>query len=190
MEISWPEDPKLLKTIAPSGALKAWLLEDKRTPMASYLTELVRLPSPKILLGDVTHSAWQDKAHQTETLLKNGMSAPLNWYKILTQGISAEDDKCDCFSSCFIKHYSPSNPFTVTAVPLDRYKLTKPAFFGGAKQDYICRSEMGKAVMATHCADATIREYDAGHWVMLSNAVEVNEDLKAWIEGLKTKDLL
>ena len=57
MGILWPEDPKLLKTIAPSGALKAWLLEDKRAPIAPYLTELVRLPSPRTLLGDVTQSA-------------------------------------------------------------------------------------------------------------------------------------
>lgn len=82
------------------------------------------------------------------------------------------------------------NTFTVTAVPLDTYKLTKPVFFGGAKEDYICRSDVGKATTASYCTDATIREYDAGHWVMLSNAVELNEDLKAWIEGLKTKDLL
>ena len=117
------------------------------------------------------------------------MSAPLNWYKIMTQGINAEDDKCEYFYSRFTK-YSPPNTFTVTAVPLDTYKLTKPVFFGGAKEDYICRSDVGKATTASYCTDATIREYDAGHWVMLSNAVELNEDLKAWIEGLKTKDLL
>lgn len=67
--------------------------------------------------------------------------------------------------------------------------MTKPVFFAGAKQDYVCPSELGKAATAKNCTDATIREYDAGHWVMLSNAAELNEDLRAWIEGLKTKNL-
>lgn len=47
---------------------------------------------------------WQDKTHQTEALLKDGMSAPLNWYKIMTQGINAEDDKCEYFYSRFTEY--------------------------------------------------------------------------------------
>ena len=30
----------------------------------------------------------------------------------------------------------------------------------------------------------TIREYDAGHWFILSHADELNADLAPWIEGV------
>lgn len=36
-----------------------------------------------------------------------------------------------------------------------------------------------------YCKNATIKEFDADHWVIMSAPKEVNEDLLRWLEGLK-----
>lgn len=71
-----------------------------------------------------------------------------------------------------------SNP----AIPLERYTISKPVFFGAANFDYIALSALGQANVKKHCTDATICEFDAGHWVMLEKAGEVNKELENWVE--------
>ncbi|KAI0922951.1 hypothetical protein AcV5_009809 [Taiwanofungus camphoratus] len=74
--IIYPSDPRIWKmAIASRGALKAWILADKKAPLTPYLTE-------------------QEKQHITQIMLKNGLAAPLSWYKAMVSGIATEDDKC------------------------------------------------------------------------------------------------
>ena len=65
--------------------------------------------------------------------------------------------------------------------------LPKPSFFGAAKRDYICLAAVGKAITSQSCADATVKEFDTGHWTMTEAADEVNKELLAWLEEIKAK---
>ncbi|KDR85324.1 hypothetical protein GALMADRAFT_84005 [Galerina marginata CBS 339.88] len=68
-------DPESAKThFAPTGALKAWLLEDAVLPLPSYLTE-------------------EEYSKQKENFVKSGIAAPLCWYKALTSSVDMEDSK-------------------------------------------------------------------------------------------------
>jgi soluble epoxide hydrolase/lipid-phosphate phosphatase len=40
---------------------------------------------------------------------------------------------------------------------------------------------MGKPQIEKYCKKATIKEYDADHWVMFSHADELNKDLHDWV---------
>jgi len=148
VSIIFPHDPAMWKSdLCNTGALKAWLEADKQLEPVSYITE-------------------EEQAHQKDLLLKDGMSAPLNWYKVLASGIAHLDDK---------------------SVPKENYRISKPAFLGAAKQDYIAVSSQAIAVFNHFCDNPTIREFDAGHWLLLSHADEVNAELKQWIEGVEGK---
>lgn len=39
----------------------------------------------------------QDKASRKDALLNDGISAALNWFRVVTSGLSAEDDICTCY---------------------------------------------------------------------------------------------
>ncbi|KAF5376026.1 hypothetical protein D9615_007724 [Tricholomella constricta] len=79
------EDPKLwVSHVAPTGALKAWVEADKRTPTASYLSE-------------------EEVKLQTEALLRGGLEGPLCWYKVRVSGVDIEDGKGIAPESYFIQ---------------------------------------------------------------------------------------
>ncbi|KAH0590873.1 hypothetical protein H2248_000990 [Termitomyces sp. 'cryptogamus'] len=140
----FPLDPKMWVTsVAPIGALKAWLDEDKKTPLPSYLTPM----------------------HRDEWLLsfKDGFPASLCWFKAIVSGINAADDK---------------------EIPLDRYSIKQPVFFAAAQHDYISRSVLGIAMTHHNCSEASIREFNAGHWLMISHPAEVNASIFNWIMDL------
>jgi len=140
----WPRDPMIWRTdMCPVGAAKAWILADKQTPLPWYMTE-------------------EDKRIRTEILLKDGFTAPLNWYKFNVFGHAAEEEK---------------------SIPLDKYDIHQPIFFAGCAKDYICLPEMMLARLAKHCKDVTYKEFDSDHWLMLSHADELNKELLAWIEA-------
>lgn len=67
------------------------------------------------------------------------------------------------------------------AIALDRYPVDQPVFFGSAIQDYISPSVLGIATTNYHCRNATIREFQDGHWLMLSSPNEVSTVLFSWI---------
>ena len=69
-------------------------------------------------------------------------------------------------------------------MPSERYEVTQPVFWAVTPQDYIGVAAHSRPVVAQFCKNATIREYDAGHWVLLSHPEALNKDLQAWIEGL------
>ncbi|KAF8647914.1 hypothetical protein AX16_006446 [Volvariella volvacea WC 439] len=75
-------------------------------------------------------------------------------------GINADDDK---------------------SIPVEKYVIVKPVFFGAARHDYISRSVLGIATTNHHCPNARIQEFDAGHWLMLSCPSKVNYALNDWI---------
>ena len=60
-----------------------------------------------------------------------------------------------------------------------------PIFFGAAKHDAICLPSLGYETFTQKEFEdhsVTTREYDAGHWLILSKADEIAHDLEAWIE--------
>jgi len=111
-----------------------------------------RTPIPTWITEEETR-AWFDT-------FGGSFSAPLCWYKANVQGIHANDDK---------------------PIPLERYKIDQPVFFAAAHHDFLSRSVHGIASTKYDCNHATIREFQAGHWLMLSAPTLVNSALNSWI---------
>jgi len=105
----------------------------------------------------------EDLKHSKETMLSGGMAGPLCWYKTITQGLGAADG---------------------AKVPKDARQVSKPVFFGACLYDAICFPALGKAVVEQNCKQATIKEYESGHWVIFEKAEAVNRDLLGWIESV------
>jgi len=101
---------------------------------------------------------------QKENLLIGGLSSPLLWYKVKVTGLDAEDGK----------DIAPQN-----------FLIHKPAFFGAATRDYVCTPALGKVALE-RCSKGslTIKDYDAGHWLLWEQKDKLNEDLLEWIRGL------
>lgn len=74
----------------------------------------------------------------------------------------------------------------IIEIPLDRYDVTKPVFWAKTPQDYIGVAAHLQPAVDRHCKNATIKTYDAGHWVLLSHPEALNKDLQEWIEGFST----
>ncbi|KZT30637.1 epoxide hydrolase [Neolentinus lepideus HHB14362 ss-1] len=146
----FPHDPALWRTdMAPLGGFKAWLLADKTAPLPSYLT-----PEEK----------------ETITALIRPPTGGLNWYKVMTSGINAADDR---------------------SVAPYRYALpaAAPVLFVGCAKDYICLVAPQKAATEKCAGEGMVRTevLDADHWVMLSHAEKVNKLLEEWIGDFTRK---
>lgn len=102
----------------------------------------------------------EDLAMWRNTISQEGIRPALCWHKALVTGINADDDK---------------------PIALDRYPVDQPVFFGSAIQDYFSPPVLGIATTNYHCQNATIREFQDGHWLMLSSPNEVNTVLFSWI---------
>ncbi|PBK87786.1 alpha/beta-hydrolase [Armillaria gallica] len=146
LRLLYGQDPKLMiSDFAPTGALKAYLLQGKTDgPLASYITE-------------------EEKDFHKKELLDGGMASCLNWYRVMTSGIDAEDNK---------------------AAPEEYLEVTNPVFYGGALKDFVALNAVNKAGTVEKCKNATIHEYDGGHWVMWEAKDEVNKDLLNWLKTL------
>lgn len=57
-------------------------------------------------------------------------------------------------------------------------------FFGATLKDYISLPELIKKGLRAFCKNTTVKDYDADHWVVHSDAELVNKDLQEWIEGV------
>ncbi|KAJ3555945.1 hypothetical protein NM688_g2295 [Phlebia brevispora] len=149
VSVLYPHDPVLWKTkLAPVGVLRKTLLEDFQAPLPAYFSQ-------------------QDAERWKEVFLKNGFVAPNCWYKIMTNGMEAEDDK---------------------QVPLERAwpPAHAPIFFGAATKDYICATANGHALLGGEKFkhhNVTIRDFEADHWLMYSHAEDVCRELESWIES-------
>ncbi|EKM57395.1 uncharacterized protein PHACADRAFT_194943 [Phanerochaete carnosa HHB-10118-sp] len=110
----------------------------------------------------------EDKKHFIETFRRNGFEAPTCWYKIMTSQLSAKDEE---------------------QVPYERLlpPASAPIYFGAAKYDYVCLPEIGYTLFGGDSFskhNVTEKEYDADHWLILSNGDEIARDLDAWIESI------
>ncbi|KAF4604589.1 hypothetical protein EYR40_003363 [Pleurotus pulmonarius] len=114
-------------------------------------------------------AAWlseeEQKVHK-EVLIKGGLTGPVNWYKVWTSGFTAEEDK---------------------GVPIRSPAISKPVFFGATTNDIICVPKPQIKLMKKACADLTVHEFEAGHWVMVEKKDEFNKVLGSWLEGLIAK---
>lgn len=70
------------------------------------------------------------------------------------------------------------------AVPQAQHIVQKPVFFGAAKSDYVALAAIGKFNTSQLCPNATVREFDTGHWVTWEAKDEVNKELLSWIQAL------
>ena len=62
--------------------------------------------------------------------------------------------------------------------------LEKPSFLGLALYDCFCVADMAKGLTESLCTDATIREYETDHWIMLAAPDRLNTNIHEWIDGL------
>ncbi|KDQ31472.1 hypothetical protein PLEOSDRAFT_1102436 [Pleurotus ostreatus PC15] len=108
----------------------------------------------------------EEQKVQKEALIKGGLTGPASWYKVWTSGLTAEEDK---------------------GVPIRSPAISKPVFFGATTHDVICVPKPQIKLMEKACADLTVHEFEAGHWVMMEKKDEFNEVLGSWLEGLNTK---
>ena len=69
-------------------------------------------------------------------------------------------------------------------MPVEKYKVDKPVFFGGALNDVICIPAQYEQSMPQYVSNLTIRTYDASHWLHLEKKDEVNKDIKEWLQTL------
>jgi soluble epoxide hydrolase/lipid-phosphate phosphatase len=70
----------------------------------------------------------------------------------------------------------------------EQLKIKKPAFFGAALKDFVCRADIGKELMKTYVEDPeknlTIVEFDTGHWIQLEQPDKLNKELENWIKQI------
>ncbi|THU77494.1 hypothetical protein K435DRAFT_702219, partial [Dendrothele bispora CBS 962.96] len=70
------------------------------------------------------------------------------------------------------------------AIPLEKYTISQPVFFGAMLEDYICIPALFKPDTEKYCKNLTYKEFKANHWGMLQKSDEVNRELLEWVEGL------
>ncbi|PPQ67073.1 hypothetical protein CVT25_005674 [Psilocybe cyanescens] len=139
-----PEDSK--KNFTPTGAFKATILSDKINSLPTYLTQ-------------------EEYNTQKAILTKNGLTAPLCWYKVVTSSICMEDAK---------------------SIPVEKYHIASPVFLAAAKRDPVAVAALAVASTQKFCPNATIKEYDACHWLLWEAKDQVNTDLEEWIGKLSS----
>lgn len=72
----------------------------------------------------------------------------------------------------------------IVVIPLEKYRITKPVFFGTPTHDYISRTPISIAMINHHCPNATIREFNDGRWFIISSARQLNHALHSWVMDL------
>ncbi|SJL00528.1 uncharacterized protein ARMOST_03841 [Armillaria ostoyae] len=105
----------------------------------------------------------EEKEYHKKELLDGGMTGCLNWYTVMVSGIDAEDNK---------------------AIPADNLEITKPVFYGGALHDAVALNAVNKAATIDKCKNATLHEYNGGHWIIWEAKDEINRDLLEWLKSL------
>ncbi len=150
------------------------MLEDFSSPLASYFTE-------------------DDKRAFKEAFSSNGFDAPACWYKVLTRQLQSKDDESTSFKfEISLATHEFTLPPCNTEVPDERAypPSNAPIFFAAAKHDVVCLPENGYRTFSQEAFkdhDITTHEYDADHWLILSNADEINSDLGAWLDNVVYK---
>ncbi|KAH8120118.1 alpha/beta-hydrolase [Phellopilus nigrolimitatus] len=123
------------------------------------------------LLGDRTSSSAAPYVTEEERKVilhsfeRGGLTGPLCWYKAFMLNHTPKDD---------------------AEIPREKGIITKPVFFGAALQDSACVADDNKAIVAQLCPNATVADFDTGHWVLHQAPERVNEELLKWIQSLNT----
>ncbi|EKM56413.1 uncharacterized protein PHACADRAFT_118086 [Phanerochaete carnosa HHB-10118-sp] len=139
------------------------ILRDRACPTGALkrtLLEDFTAPLPSYL-------SEEDAKHFVETFRRDGFAAPVCWYKVVTSQLAAEDDQ---------------------QIPSERKfpPARAPIYFGATKNDEVCAPIIGYTVFAHEAFSkhsVTMKEYDSDHWLILSHADEIVDDLEEWIEG-------
>jgi len=116
--------------------------------------------------GNPTISAEEFDLH-IEELKKNGFASPLNWYKAFVYKLTPKDD---------------------AEIPKEKYQVAKPVFYAACLKDAACVAAIGKHITAENCPNATVVEYDVGHWVTHEATDKLNKDLQNWVENILSAD--
>ncbi|KIY70841.1 alpha/beta-hydrolase [Cylindrobasidium torrendii FP15055 ss-10] len=139
----YPKDPAIWRNdMCPVGALKPNILADKKPELADYVTE-------------------SDLETYRKNFLTGGLTGPLNWYKIYTSDILANDNK---------------------QISEEQARISKPVFVAPCLQDKACIALFTEKGTAMYCSDLKVQTYDTGHWVIKEAADSLNQDLLAWIK--------
>lgn len=72
----------------------------------------------------------------------------------------------------------------MTAIPADNLEITKPVFYGGALHDAVALNVVNKTETTDNCKNATVHEYDGGHWIIWEAKDEINRDFLDWLKAL------
>jgi pimeloyl-ACP methyl ester carboxylesterase len=100
----------------------------------------------------------------------------------VVSGLNADDDK-RAYYALYIRSSVVGQLMSwfPLAISLEKYTVNRPVFFAAAFHDYISPALLGIAVIKHNCKNATIREFQDGHWLMMSSPREVNAALFSWI---------
>ncbi|KAI0073927.1 epoxide hydrolase [Panus rudis PR-1116 ss-1] len=108
----------------------------------------------------------EDKKEMSEPLIAGGFAAQCSYYKV------AISKDIDDISSSKGRVVPPKS---------------SPIFYGAALQDYICTSTAAlKTLAREELKDhkITVKEYQADHWLILSEADAIKRDLSEWVENV------
>ncbi|KIY46467.1 alpha/beta-hydrolase [Fistulina hepatica ATCC 64428] len=103
----------------------------------------------------------EEYEHMKSVLLDGGWRGPTNYYRVMVRQL-------------FRGHYDD--------LDFNNVRIPKPIFFGGALRDFVCLAEPAKMTFQGLSEDFTAEMFDAGHWLMLAKANEVNAALGKWIQ--------
>ena len=78
----------------------------------------------------------------------------------------------------------PSLTLLPLEIPLDKYKIEKPVFFGATSKDEVCVPIHGQTTVSQFCSNATTHTFHTGHWVPIEAPDELNEQLDKWITSV------
>ncbi|KAF9521695.1 alpha/beta-hydrolase [Crepidotus variabilis] len=137
-------EPETVKLLAATGGFDAYLPKNLSVPLPAFLPPAVCLPN-------------------NSCIDQTGLSAPFNWYKVVTSDLDRED---------------------AALVPKENYKINKPVFYGAALNDMVAVSALFYATMPPYVPQLTIQNYTASHWVQWEKRDEVNQDINAWVGTL------
>ncbi|KAF9264000.1 alpha/beta-hydrolase [Marasmius fiardii PR-910] len=144
--ILWPDKPETWKTdFCPLGALRSALEGKKALPAPSWMSE-------------------EDKRLIYEPLLKNGLEAPMCYYKAHVKGFAAEDDQRKAEISQPVFHLDALDDFV------------------GSEETFTTAIGATKSPVQMYCKNATVKRVKVDHWVMLHIPNELNDMLLEWLE--------
>ncbi|KAJ7642024.1 alpha/beta-hydrolase [Roridomyces roridus] len=148
ISLMYPEDMQMWKeNLCVDGGARKWLEADTIGPLPAYFTP-------------------EDKEHLKNSLLTEGMTAPLCWYRAATEDLIADDDAQISDSAA---------------------QVHQPLLYVAFTGDILALPMIADAYHSRYAkGTVTRKEIPAGHWGPESHAEELNVILFEWIGGLKT----